>query len=204
MNIFFVILVALISANVLAQSTGLEFKGVALGSTVSEFKEKHPVFYCKNNASGDALGDTHCGLWEEQKCLYESSAFTSKRDCRDSVTSAKTYANVPVKEITAIFYNDTLSMVQIKFSPDLYSLLYDAASTKHGEPVQEKTVHLQNRLGAIIENKVSEWKIGDNTIRIQKYTSNLDTGTVKIFRDAYFEEFKRRRSAKNNERAMDM
>src|SRR5438093_1527671 len=70
-----------------------EFKGVPLAASEEQFRKVHADFVCSDvEADAKALGD---------------------RVCHTSYRTAFTYGGVPVKIVTAYFYSDRLSSVNI-------------------------------------------------------------------------------------------
>lgn len=186
----------------LAQSPGIDFKGLPLGSSVADVKAKFPEYYCKTTP-GNPLGDTSCSLAPEMKCLMEQGPYPDNRSCKEAVMNAMTYAGVRA-DISLMFYDDKLGMARVTFSSDGFSNVAASMRDKYGEPTTKKAEPVTNRMGTTFENQILEWKNPGATIQAEKYATRVDKSSVKVFLDSYLTEFEKRRGAKVQQGAKDL
>lgn len=187
----------------LAQSQGFDFKGLPLGSSVADVKAKFPDYYCSKSTAGSTLSDTSCRLSPEIKCLSEQAPYPDNRSCREAVMKAMTYAGVD-SNISLFFYDEKLGMASVTFGAESFSTVVASMRDKHGEPTTKKAEPVTNRMGATFENQIMEWKKSGTTIQAEKYATRVDRSSVKVFDDAYFAEFEKRKGAKSQQGAKDL
>lgn len=202
-RILYFLLALTLSSPSFAQSEGFDFKGLPLGSTVADLKAKFPEYYCNKSTAGNPLSDTSCSLSPEMKCLMEQAPYPDNRSCREAVMQAMTYAGVR-SEVSLMFYDDKLGMARATFGADSFSNVVASMREKYGEPTTKKAEPVTNRMGATFENQILEWKKAGTTIQAEKYATRVDRSSVKVFQDAYFAEFEKRRGAKAQQGAKDI
>lgn len=163
-----------------------DFKGVSLGASQTEFREKNPLFRCNDrfcNLDGLNLADCRQPMHDP-----------AYRACMDAHKAAATYATVPAL-MHATFQNDALAQVTILFQPRDFQTIADALSQRYGKPRSRKSEVLQNRMGATLENEVLMWDAGGDLIRVTRYGSNITRGSVILIAR---EEAQRMESERNS------
>lgn len=183
---FFVLAASIFQANA-APLTPPEFKGLPLGSSVAEFRQRFPDFEC-TSPSKNVVGDTACWLSPEIKC---GTAYTARAvECRRKVEGAVTFGGIRVKQIAAYFYDSTgLGYVSVKIAPEHFESLLSLLVEKHGKPDAVDTEILRNRMGAEFENATASWTTG---ILASKYGKSLDEGVISMRLPVFSAEFNRR------------
>lgn len=76
--------------------------------------------------------------------------------------------------------NSLLERIFIEISPDNYELIVKALIEKYGQPQSIKTVPIQNKMGAQFVNKKAVWNLTDGRIYSDKYSNNLEEGSILI------------------------
>lgn len=188
---------------VCADPAPFDFKGIALGSSVHYLKSKSPEFYCEIKP-GQAVSDTTCHLSEEIKCLLDQAPYLDNRTCRAAVVKARTYAGVPARTITMHYFADKLAMVRIRIRSDDFTNVVEAIKQKYGAPSEERIEKVTNRMGAIFESRVIEWKGVRSGIILDQYGSRLDESRVSIYADEWYAEYERRNSEQTRQGASDL
>lgn len=188
---------------VCADPEPFDFKGIALGSSVSDLKTKNPEFYCEIKP-GQVVSDTTCHLSEETKCLFDQAPYLDNRTCRAAVIKARTYAGIPARAITMYYYADKLAMVRIQIGSDDFTKVVEAIKRKHGAPSDERAEKVTNRMGAIFESKVIEWKGVGSGIKLEQYGSRLNESCVSVYADAWYAEYERRNGEQTRQGASDL
>jgi hypothetical protein len=157
------------------QSTGLEFKGIALGSAMATIEDTGR-FSCRD--PGSPIADRICSLKYNER---------------------ETIAGVPVRLLLLYYYSGKLETISIAIDEKYFSQVLAALSEKHG-PGSVKSETLQNRMGATFENRIVSWRRGEATLDVKRYSGKIDTSSVMYRSDFALQEFARRRkgSVKNN------
>lgn len=78
-----------------------------------------------------------------------------------------------------------LDKITISFYPHFYTILKNALIEKYGQPHNTKKESLQNRMGAVFENEIAEWKLKEGEIRINKYGGTIERGHVDMCSSEY-------------------
>jgi hypothetical protein len=66
------------------------------------------------------------------------------------------------------------------------------------------TETIQNRMGAIFENKIYTWRRKDSELEARHYSYNLDTSSVNYMSDSFVQGFGRRKGKTGKEKAKDL
>ena len=174
-------IVALLCApmSAFAQSDPFEFKGIALGSEIAAI-ESNPRFSCR--IANDPIADQVCSLRFGEK---------------------ETIAGAPIGTLLLFYYNGKLQTISISFAAKDFLQVADALKAKYGEG-SAKTEAIMNRMGATFENRIVTWRKPGATAEAKRFSSKLDTSSVRFQTDAAMEEFKRRRGSTAKEQAKDL
>ena len=175
------IAVALLAAATLAraETSTLEFKGIALGSDISAY-EGNKRFFCMDSKS--AVAD---------------------RMCAARHADSETIAGVAMKGLILFFYDGKLHRIMITFDSKEYSTVLDALTEKYGKPISA-TERIQNRMGAEFENETNTWNKTEQTLKAQKYTGKITVSSVTFQTDAGYAEFNRRFELQKKAGAKDL
>ncbi len=101
------------------------------------------------------------------------------------------------------YYGDKLHTISVDFDSEDFSKVMDALQAKYGKcSIEESTVH--NRMGASFQNETCSWKKPGQTLKAEKYSSDLKTSTVAFLTDASIAEFSKRSKSSAAANAKDL
>lgn len=176
----FVALLFLLASSTLAAQDRAEFKGLPLGSTMAEFQDKNPLFWCeRGECSLPFLSNAaaHCQKLKRTNGGREFDSPTS--ECYLDVAKTASYANKPAR-LRAQFRDDKMSEATASFVPVNYEAIVEALVTRFGRPASKRSEVVQNKMGATFQNETSLWNVGGDQIIAMKYGSDLTRGFVNI------------------------
>lgn len=143
------------------------YKGMPLGATEEEFREKHFADFTCHQTPGELTADKVC------------------------TADSPIYAGVEADSITIRFYFNKISSVFIVLDSDKFGEVRDALVIRYGMPKIEVT-QLSNAMGAKFMNETFTWRRGDQFITATKYSNNVSDSTVSIGSNAGIAEFNKR------------
>lgn len=182
-----------------AQKEPIGFKDFALGGTFSEFKARFPDFSCEGGS---------CRFEMKTACI--SKAIDVTRPSQESFKLAwacrerNTYGGIPPRSMTASFKDDKLTQVLIAFTNGHYDALTSALITRFGQPSSRAHDVMQNLMGAKFDNEVLTWTPASTLLRISKYSSNIEEGSVLITTAEEFAEWRRKQKQAAEKGAKDL
>jgi len=159
--------------------TGLEFKGIELGSDMSVIEDTGR-FSCRD--PGNPIADRICTL------NYDES---------------ETIAGAPVRVLALYYYSGKLESISISFEENQFLQITAALSEKYGQG-KARSEAIQNRMGATFENKILLWRRGKATVEATRYSGTVDRSSVVFRSDFSMEEFARRRKSSIKGKAKDL
>lgn len=162
-----------------AQESQFEFKGIALGSDISSI-ENTSRFSCRDPR--DPMADRMCSL---------------------KFGEIETIAGAVVEELKLSYYYGKLETIYIAFDAEHFTEVVDALTEKYGTG-SVKTETMQNRMGAMFENKIYSWRRDNATLQARRYASRLDRSSVMYSTDFALQEFARRQGTTVKEKAKDL
>ena len=182
------------------QPERFEFKGIALGTAQAQFVERFPLIRCQK--SGDTLlADTLCRATREEACSFAPPTLNS---CGEQLAKDYSFGGVEVHMISAAFYDDALTSISLRFDSSAFQTLLGALEAGYGKPTKVEKEALQTRAGAVYENTTATWRRGDSFLMATRYTSNIDTSSVRIALYSAITEFARRRKEGAKKGAKDL
>lgn len=176
-----------------------DFKGVYLGASEAELKEKFKDFHCS-----DPDNEKHRALWDRSCWAGTSSQCRPNTWCANDPEKAWNYAGIRAKSVTASFFDDKLHVVILDTEPEDYDSIALAIKAKYGAPRDVKTETIQSRMGATYENQMARWKRGKSTIVIKKYSGSIDASSVVYSLDSSGDIFKERKAKQIKENAKNL
>ena len=170
---------ASVAASTVQPVAPYEFKGLALGSGLREFREKYdrpvkgdprraPLVFTEQGGSytvpqglGLAYGMTY----------YPFEAYRG-------VPPGNTIAGVDC-ELLFQFLDGSLYQIDAVFETAKFPLVLDSLKEKYGAPKQTGTKPLQNRAGAQFESEWAVWSNGVSEIRLDQRAGRVDSARVR-------------------------
>jgi hypothetical protein len=170
-------LILLLASPLEAQETPFDFKGIALGSGLSDL-EATGRFSCADPKN--PVADRLCRLKGDRENL----------------------AGAPIKGLYLYYYSGKLEMISITLDHEHFNDVIAAITKQYGASTVE-TENLQNLTGRTFENKIHTWRRQNATLEAQRYGRTLDTTTVIYRTDFSLQEYARRSGTTVREKAKD-
>jgi hypothetical protein len=178
-----------------ASAVQIEIKGVALGASEAEVKQRFPWAECEDNKHPDTVprGDRNClarsydYILDKGKEKWES-----------------TFGGAYVKYFAFDFYAGKLHRVTIGLHPNWFDDVIETLTTKYGKPKDVSKSTMQNRMGATFINQIYTWRFGDDTIHAQRYGRDLDSSFIEYSTDYADQEYKRRQRRQVRDKTKDL
>lgn len=160
MRIIAIVAITAWVTSVHAQSVPLEIKGVPFGATPAELMVKIPGTKCSGN-----------------ECLFSGSY-------------AERISFGPATTRWIMFYlsDGKLANAQVGISAIDHFPVVIALTEKYGKPTSEKSVPVQNRMGAKFDNHVATWNLPDGVIEAKERNGTVDSGWVIMSTTQYLKD----------------
>lgn len=166
-----------------------EFKSIQLGSSIAEFGQKNPLFWCSTNwcslDSFNALG--HCKLIDQLD--RNSIGGIPTRECMLAVAQNATYANQRAT-LSARFRDGLLSWASAGFVPTSFDAIVEAISKRYGPPRINRSEVVGNLSGVSVQNEIRMWTIGTDVLLARKYGANVTRGSVDVMDQQQWQQVK--------------
>jgi len=163
------------------------FKGVPLGASEQQLRERFSAFECDDDADR-LLRDRLC-IASSQSCAGRGAR---EPMCQTHLQELLTYGGAEASLVTVGFYAGKLSRVDLTINVSDYTRVVAAITEAYGKATTTRTETIQNRMGARFENSIFEWKRAGSTIRTVQRTSIVDKGSVSVYFDSAVTEYSRR------------
>lgn len=164
----------------------IEFKGVPLGVSQAQLREKMPLFECWGplicSAAWDTAADKRCGRIVPR---MDKASEETTLQCRKQVLDELSYGPIVPNRFTALFLEDKLGRVRIDLDSVDFGRLRAAMVEKFGQPTSDARSTVQNRVGASFDNESVRWRIGDGEILLEQRFGSIDNSVVLITADWY-------------------
>ena len=158
-----------------AHAQPLEFKGVQFGSDSETVRtslyDSIRNWFCDEPSRFPALADKTCFMGDS------------------------TYANQPVKNLTADFYGGRLGSIKMVTRAEDYSEIRAAIVEKYGKPTREVSSEVSNTFGAKFKQTKATWSLRDGVIYLARFNDTVTAGTISISSKEYIDEYARRSAA---------
>lgn len=174
----------------------LEFKGLRIGSTSEELRAKYPELHCNDPKQKAMAEKGHFRDWWERKQTEADLFCATVIGDRNPRTELSDIAGYKAQSFDFNFLGDRLERASASLPSFAFDDLVAALSAKYGPPDKQEVEELQNRAGAKFANKIYYWRRGAATIRVSKYSGDLDTSSYSLTSDDYWPEVERRRAAR--------
>jgi hypothetical protein len=187
--VFALLIVA--ATQVVAQER-IEFKGVPLGATIAEFREKNPLFVCYSSSFCTLDGfevNKQCRTIKSGIERDHPSATLSPLECERAAEAAATYGNRKA-QMNVTFRDGVLSRSTVNISPESFDQITEALTAKYGPPKSSKDEVIQNRAGAKFNNRTMVWSINGDEIYAARYGSNVTRGLIAVAEKQWVDEQK--------------
>lgn len=176
---FFQALAASLLIATQAQAGDYGFKGINLGSHVSQVAT-NPKYDCK--AVTTPTADRICGLKKDE---------------------VETMAGVPVASVFYFYDQTMLTGINIGLEEKHFQAVVTALTGKYGAPALAKAP-IKNLKGAAFENLVYTWRAQGESIIAERYSGRIDRSSVRIAEDGAAQRIRARREAVAREPGKDL
>lgn len=146
-----------------AQAENLSVNGLQLGMPESELTTKYKGFNCSGNEAS-------------RTCFYSIGG-----------ENKEIYLDYFVNTWMVKLNNDQVGYALMTITNNVYERLLAAFKEKYGAPTSEKTEEIQNKMGAVFQNNVSQWVKGKERLTIKKYGSKLDMMSLVLASEDFLE-----------------
>lgn len=188
------VLLALASLTALAQTGGAampraDFKGARLGMTMEEFRAVNEGYFEKRYVCEPAPAKLR---------------MVADTICNPSLAYPETIAGTKAKRVSIQFYGNELVGIDVAFRSQDVLQIANALEERLGPPLTVKKDPVRNALGATFENDQRLWKVGTDTVIVEKYASDLTTGEVVYMSRSGVEEFNAREKQQASKNKKDL
>jgi hypothetical protein len=143
-----------------AQDESISYKGVTLGSSMEEYMTKLPEHDCL-----------------VRQCTYLAVSCEKKSaKCREK----NSFGGVNVSFASSYFRDDKLVRISIRFRSGDFDTLEAAVSDRLGAPTKSENKSIQNRMGAIFENRDVIWERPGMSLRIGRHGAEIGVGYAHL------------------------
>lgn len=149
----------------------LEYRGIVLGATAADLRDKMPWFECSS---------TEC-RYRPDPVAHCWNGNAVNDDCMREQRDRQQFGPAFAKSITA--YLDGTGHIQrfvIVYGQDWYAKLVAAVTSKYGPPTDQSEKTVQNGMGATFDSRTALWKRADGRITIEQRWLDLNSGGVLI------------------------
>jgi hypothetical protein len=171
-------LLALLASPGAAQEAPFDFKGIALGSDLASL-ERSARFSCTDPKNPVA----------DQLCRLKSG-------------ERETLGGAPVKGFYLYYYSGKLEMISVTLDHQHFDDVIAALTRQYGAGTVESET-LQNITGKTFDNKIHTWRRQSATLEAQRFGRTLDTTTLIYRTDFSLQEYARRTSSAEKDKAKD-
>lgn len=179
------------AAQAFGQPAAIDFKGLALGASVTDSRTLFPALGCQpvEPVRQAGVGDTVCRVKDMARVdpgeacgnRHPSDHDAEYLRCRERFSALRTFAGIPLLRSPAFFFrDDRLVSVFVALPSERFDESLLALTGKYGAPTSVQREPLQNRMGAMFENVVAVWRLPDGVIRAAKYGSTITAGHVSM------------------------
>ena len=131
----------------------LSFKGLPMGSSLSDIKAKFPSTNC--------YGDT---------CFIRLSNLESRKD----LTIGDTVAN----SMMLTLHEGQLHQIYIVLSPSAFTVISAALQDRYGKPTTDELAIVKTRAGVEHENRTMEWRLPAGQVIYTRLSSNVTESSL--------------------------
>ncbi len=168
-SVYLFVFCAAISKLAQAAPLELEIKGIRVGMTEAQIREKYPYIYC-----APAVENTN----EDRDCHISGA---KNRSASDYVFELATFADRDVIS-WHLKISDKVGLKQavaLMESSD-FDVVTSAIMVKYQKPQSISSGVVKNLTGAKLKNSVAVWRQKSNVLSVEKYALNLTTMAVTL------------------------
>lgn len=162
------------SSHLLAQP--IEFKGIAFGASLEQVQEQFKGAVCQ-------AGWKPCEVFSIMDGLYSKDP------------SVMTYGGAKAKSIRGHMIQGGVEMFLIETPTDSFEQVASAMVARFGRPTRDERSSIQNRLGAVFEQRSIYWAKPDGAITASKYGASLDVSSYVLASKRWIEHQSRARDS---------
>lgn len=182
-----IMLVASLCALQSSASEPLTFKGINLGANQGDFLTLMPGIQCK---------DDRCMMDLRLQCKGRLS-FDELLACQRQFD----YGGQRVFWLSGTFVDDRLVFVRAIVDTKAFAPLLAAMRERFGEPDYDKPGTVQNRMGAVFDDRTVSWMRDDAILILRQRSSKLDESSISLTSKSYLEKQKQETEQKAKEAA---
>lgn len=138
-----------------------------------------PAFEFRGHHIGEEI-NKYFPFWQQG---YRGLDLSScEKNNGDTIVCYEAEANIGGSEvgISYWFYNRMLYSVVMVFDEESYSNIKTLVEGKYGKPLEEYNDHVQNAMGVIFNNTISEWKFREGLLKLHMRSGKIDTGALEF------------------------
>ena len=204
LNLLFLVLAA---ATALAAEEPLAFKGVAIGATEEEVVKKYPRLSCRGEP--DRRRCSQSPNEREYKKLLSSCIGRGEppATCSQQANEAlgiETVAGVPIKYMLFRFHDDKLGGIDLVTPMAQFNKVAVGFFDRYGKPAKDESWAFTPKGGRTIQNREFQWSFPSGSIRVTRWTAQLNNSSVMYLSREGARAFAEQSSEDRKKAASDM